>query len=190
MRKYISVKDTAKLVRTSLKEAFSNVKFSVRMNSCSLCVEWTDGANEAQVEAVIGRFSGSYFDGMTDYVGSKFHMMDGQEVSFNVDYVGCRRLFSDAAIERAINQIYSQYKENFSELGIEKPRLEQFSSGELMNVKLMKNCDDDLQRLIRCALVKHSDRIGKIHSQTAARVFQIGTDTYGTSDFDLIKATL
>lgn len=190
MRKYISTKETAKLVRTSLKEAFSDLKFSVRMDSGSLRVEWIDGANEAQVKAVIGRFSGAYFDGMTDYEGSKYHMMDGQAVNFGAKYISCRREFSDVAIERAINQIYRQYQANFVALELDKPRLEQFKSGELMRVRLMKNCGDDLQRFIREALVKNTDRIGKIRSATAAKVFQIGTDGHGASAFDAIKATL
>ncbi|MBY0384136.1 hypothetical protein K2X05_03170 [bacterium] len=190
MRKYISTKDTAKLVRTSLKEAFPDLKISVRMDSDSLRVEWIDGANEAQVKGVISRFSGAYFDGMTDYEGSKYHMMNGQSVSFGAKYISCRRQFSDVAIERAINQIYRQYQANFAALGLDKPRLEQFKSGELMRVHLMENCGDDLQRFIRESMVKNTDRIGKIHSVTAAKVFQIGTDGHGASSFDAIKASL
>lgn len=90
---YISIADTAKLVRQSMKEAFPGLKFGVRSKSWSLggavYVSWTDGPNATQVEAVAGRFAGSYFDAGIDYKGSVSHMLDGRRVRFCADSVHC-----------------------------------------------------------------------------------------------------
>jgi len=67
---FISVTDTAKLVRAELKKHFPNTKFSVRSDKyaggASIRVEWTDGATVKRVEDVAGHFHGSEFDGMRD----------------------------------------------------------------------------------------------------------------------------
>lgn len=76
---YLTAADTAKLVRKALKEAFPDMKFSVRSHTysggASLTVAWTDGPNIKQVEAVTCRFQGSYFDGQIDYKGSIYHLV-------------------------------------------------------------------------------------------------------------------
>lgn len=67
---YLSVVDTAKLVRKALKRAFPLTKFSVRSDSYSMGaaidVGWTDGPTAAQVEAITNPFRGAGFDGMID----------------------------------------------------------------------------------------------------------------------------
>ena len=112
--KYISVVDTAKIIRRCLKEAFPGIKFSVRSSSysmgASIDVKWTDGPAEVQVEAVVGRFKGSYFDGMIDYKGSVYAEYDGEPVHFMSDYIHCHREYSDEAVERAIDTVSAQFR--------------------------------------------------------------------------------
>lgn len=68
--RYISVVDTAKLLRKNLKAAFPGVKFSVRSSryagGASIDVRWTDGPTEAEVKPTLSLFAGATFDGMTD----------------------------------------------------------------------------------------------------------------------------
>lgn len=69
-RRFISVADTAKLVRAALKKAFPGVKFSVRSRTyaggASIDVGWTDGPLASQVEAIAKNYQGGGFDGMID----------------------------------------------------------------------------------------------------------------------------
>ena len=74
MTRYLSVAETAKLVRNALKVKFPGTKFSVRSKSysggASINVEWTDGPTSEAVRAVTGPFEGAGFDGMIDL---KYH---------------------------------------------------------------------------------------------------------------------
>jgi len=67
---YVSVTETAKLVRGALKKAFPGVKFSVKSDKyaggASIDVRWTDGPCSAAVEPVAKQFQGGGFDGMID----------------------------------------------------------------------------------------------------------------------------
>lgn len=179
--KYLSCADTAKLVRQALKESFPGVKFSVRSSTysmgASVRVEWLDGPNTDQVEAVTGVFQGSYFDGGIDYKGSIYHMMDGQQVRFGADSIHCNRRHSEAATQAAIDRIYRRYAGNFKEAGIEKPTPAQYESGELWSVHF-RNFFDNLQTLISEALYKHTYRFKAAPSKTAARVFITHDDGY------------
>ena len=98
MTTYLSCADTAKLVRAALKETFPGVKFSVRSDvyagGASIRIKYTDGPTYEQVKAVAGMFEGSYFDGMTDYKGSNYSSLDGQEVRFGADFIFVNRIFS------------------------------------------------------------------------------------------------
>src|SRR6185503_87193 len=68
--RYITVTETAKLVRAALKAAFPVVKFSVTSKSysggASISVGWVDGPTEASVRAVTGQYQGATFDGSID----------------------------------------------------------------------------------------------------------------------------
>ncbi len=110
---YISVTDTAKLIRKALKNRFPDVKFSVRSDSyaggASIRVRWTDGPFVKDVEAVAKKFEGASFDGMIDlksYHTSLLADDDGavREVSFGADYVFCDRDLS-AEYRAQIEQI-------------------------------------------------------------------------------------
>lgn len=97
-RQYLSCAETAKLVRAALKESFPGVKFSVKSSvysgGASIGIRYIDGPNIDQVKAVTSMFEGSYFDGMTDYKGSNYNSLDGQEVRFGADFIFINRDFS------------------------------------------------------------------------------------------------
>lgn len=64
MSEYVTVAETAKLVRTALKEAFPGVKFSVRSTSysggSSVRAGWTDGPQVAEVDKVVQPLTEGY----------------------------------------------------------------------------------------------------------------------------------
>jgi hypothetical protein len=97
-KQYLSCAETAKLVRSALKESFPGVKFSVTSKTysggASISIYYVDGPTYEQVKAVTGVFEGSYFDGMQDYKGSNYGSLDNQEVRFGADYVFVNRSFS------------------------------------------------------------------------------------------------
>lgn len=70
---FIDTKDVAKLIRSALREAFPDTRFSVRLSrysgGSSIDVYWTDGPTAEMVECIAGAFQGGYFDGMTDHIG-------------------------------------------------------------------------------------------------------------------------
>lgn len=72
---YLLPKDVATLVRDRLKREFPSVKFMVRTSTysggSSVNVFWTDGPTQSEVDAVIGCYSFSRFDGMIDMQHSK-----------------------------------------------------------------------------------------------------------------------
>lgn len=72
---YVSVTDTAKLIRAQLKAQFPDQKFSVKSDKyaggASINVSWTDGPTDSAVYAVVNGFSGQNFDGMIDMAYSK-----------------------------------------------------------------------------------------------------------------------
>ena len=98
MRDY-SVNETSKLIKRTLTTAFPDVKFSVRLDKysmgCSIDASWTDGPTDAQVKAILDRFDGQGFDGMTDstyYCGER--MFKGERVDFHSGYVRGNRSYS------------------------------------------------------------------------------------------------
>lgn len=107
---YLSVTDTAKLVRTALKKAFPGVKFSVRSSSyaggAAVDVSWTDGPRKTDVQPVLYAYSGADFDGMIDLKTSNSHW-----------------LFSDGTTRPAVSQIGHSYGSTAHDLdGDEIPR--------------------------------------------------------------------
>ena len=93
MTEYITTKDTAKLVRAALKNAFPGVKFSVRMSTGTAAawmnVSYSDGPTELEVRAVTGWYEGRRFNGMTDGyddAGTVLVAGDGEEMPREVRY--------------------------------------------------------------------------------------------------------
>lgn len=78
-RRYLSVAETAKLIRGALKKAFPEHKFSVRSDSYAggavVDVSWTDGPSVNAVSTITDNFEGSGFDGMIDLKYSYTHWL-------------------------------------------------------------------------------------------------------------------
>jgi hypothetical protein len=90
---YISTKDTAKLVRQALKNAFPGVKFSVRIStgtaSAWMNVSYSDGPREDDVRAITARYEGRKFNSMTDGyddAGTVLVAFEGDELPREVRY--------------------------------------------------------------------------------------------------------
>jgi len=68
--RYLTVTETAKLVRQALAKHFPDTKFSVRSKSysggASIDIFWTDGERTKPVDAIVKGFEGRSFDGMND----------------------------------------------------------------------------------------------------------------------------
>lgn len=83
---YIDITGVAAIVRGELKREFPGTKFSVRISRYSMgsnCrVSWTDGPTTRQVDAVIGRFGGTTFDGMDDSTHHHDSEWNGRRVHF------------------------------------------------------------------------------------------------------------
>lgn len=81
----IDVTKQAKMIRQALKEAFPEVKFSVRSErysmGASIDISWTDGPLTRQVDEVVKIFAGATFDGMDDYKGGVIHELEGEQLS-------------------------------------------------------------------------------------------------------------
>lgn len=103
--KYVSVADTAKLIRKVLKEQFPGQKFSVRSNSysggASIRVNWVDGPSRKAVEAAVSYYKGATFDGMIDLKEYVSREEDGQRVHYGSDYIFCDRDASSEALAAA-----------------------------------------------------------------------------------------
>lgn len=167
MSKYISCADTAKMIRQALKESFPRVKFSVRSHTysggASIDVSWWDGPNEAQVKSVAGIFSGAYFDGMTDFKGSRYAMIDGLQVHFGADFIFCKRRYSRAFCEMILARraVSSAEIRGSDDLGY-----------------WIEAKDDSAAFWLRAALGKHSLVLKVERSKTAGKVIYLGNDGY------------
>lgn len=110
-RQHISCTETAKLVRLVLKESFPGHKFSVTCDRSAggenIDVRWRDGPSTTAVDAV-RVFASSYFDGMTDYRGRRYHTMDGTPVRFGSDMVTTHRRVSKAIAESMVADILAK----------------------------------------------------------------------------------
>ena len=81
--KYLSVVETARIIRKALKNKFEGTKFSVRSDKyaggASINISWTDGPTSKEVEEITNLYNGKGFDGMIDLAYSYSHwlMPDG-----------------------------------------------------------------------------------------------------------------
>jgi hypothetical protein len=175
---YISVTETAAMIRKALKEAFPGIKFGVRSSKyaggATISVRWTDGPNAAQVDSVVTIFQGSYFDGSQDYKGSRFAMIDGRRVSFGADSVHTNRMNSRAACERIARR--------FPEMQL------QITGSDDWGWNIGGRGSFDELRPVSEALRKHSDRLRIERSLTAGKVIYLGNDGY--SDIGALRADI
>lgn len=179
-KKYLTCAETAKLVRAALKEAFPDIKFSVRSSvysgGASISVKWIDGPCTALVDGVVGVFKGSYFDGSIDYKGSISHMIDGEQVSMGADFIFTTREYSDVSIQRAIDRVMRRYGHDLAAAGIEAPSVDDFRHGRCWNHRFCGH--HDLQSEVHAALARHTDRARPAKSKTAGKVVVLGDDGY------------
>jgi hypothetical protein len=105
-KEYLSCAETAKLVRSALKQRFPGVKFGVRSKtySCgaSISVSWMDGPTTKAVDEVVQLYSGASFDGMIDLKTHHDSILvneagEPRHVSFGADFIFSRRELSDEA---------------------------------------------------------------------------------------------
>lgn len=114
MTKYISLKETANMIRETLKIEFPGIKFSVRSSSFSngtaVDVKWVDGPTTSEVDAVVGFYQGSTFDGMNDLSSSVTHTTEaGEEIHYGAKFVQCRRDYSAEFLTHMMNYVTSTY---------------------------------------------------------------------------------
>lgn len=180
-KEYLTCAETAKLVRQALKEALPGVKFGVRSKTyaggASISIEWTDGPNEAQVKSVVAFFEGSYFDGMIDYKGNRYHTLDGKPVSMGADYIFYWRKYSNDMVARAIQTVYAKYSWQVES----KPTVEDFNYGHTFNILMAsgRHGINTFQQEMHRELAKRSQVAAVKASATAARVKCTGDDGYG-----------
>jgi hypothetical protein len=155
---YISVAETAKLIRAALKQSFPATRFHVRSKSysggASIQVAWTDGPVQAAVEQVTQQFEGASFDLMQDLKTYPVSQVDGKPVRFGADYIFTSRNYSDALIDRAISLVAHKY-------GVTAPTVDDFKWGRLQRVQDPRRHLDPTQNLqqdIRNMLVKLENR--------------------------------
>lgn len=110
--RYIRASECSQIARRLLKRAFPAVKFSVTTrHAASVNVSWCDGPTVAQVDAIVGRLSGSSFDAMQDlktYHVSR-HPETGETVRFGADYVFTARKFSKAFLTPIVEGVARQW---------------------------------------------------------------------------------
>lgn len=121
MRKYISVTDTAKMIRETLKLELPGVKFSVRSDKysggASVDVHWTDGPVQWEVEAIAKFYQGGDFDGMTDSMSYRSYTNEGgEEIHYGADFVFCTRDYSRGFTDEVAGHVARFWSEPKPEL--------------------------------------------------------------------------
>jgi len=113
--RYVSVTDTAKLIRADLKNAYPDVKFSVRSAKfsmgTSIDVEWTDGPTIRSVDALVNRYKSSEFDGMTD-TSTTIYQEDpetGEQIHYGAKYVMTQRNYSKSMLTMSAALVAKEY---------------------------------------------------------------------------------
>jgi len=194
-REYISVTDTAKLIRLVLKESFPGVKFSVKSSKysggASVDIHYTDGPQEKIIMEAVDCFSGAYFDGMIDYQGTVYATLDGQPVRFGANFVFANQTHSDPVMQRGIWAFILKYENNsllnikewgFHKVGEWSPTklLDHYKRGLFMNEYLTGIGSKDVHRLIYESILEDG-AIPTCESKTRARVTVTHSDGYGNS---------
>lgn len=184
MTDYISQVETNKLIRKVLRESFPGVKFSVRTRGGSANINWTNGPNTNQVERLVSAFEGSYFDGMIDYKGSRYAMLDGKEVHFMADFIFTNRHYSNDLERMMAARLIAKYGQQCEYLESTTPEsmIADWHQGNLWNVY---HCGGDwshensLSSMLHQKLGKYTRSPFPQHSQTLDRVRFSGDDGYG-----------
>ena len=119
----IQAKECSTWIKQTLRSAFPDVRFSVRLSRYSgghsIDVNWTDGPTDKQIKAILDRFDGQGFDGMTDcsfYCGERTYK--GERIDLNSGYVRGGRSYSRELMRMVADRVCS-------EMGIEPPALDE-----------------------------------------------------------------
>jgi hypothetical protein len=99
----ISRKDTTQMMRKTLKAAFPDVKFSVRLtNGGSVYVTWTDGPAFDTVNDLLKHFEGHSFDPMDDLRSLRETTnASGERIRYQISFVMCNREYSPEFAQQA-----------------------------------------------------------------------------------------
>lgn len=91
----------AREIRKELKEAFPNIKFSVRSDNFSMGssvdIGWENGITEKEVEQIVNKYQYGHFDGSIDMYESSNYRNDIPQAKF----VDCARTITDDILEKA-----------------------------------------------------------------------------------------
>lgn len=154
MARYIDAADVAKLVRKELKDAFPGVKFSVRTSKyaggASIRVNYTDGPLAKAVEAVVGTYKGSTFNGMIDLKEYHDSYLNGETVSFGNDHIFVNRDNSDEAKAAMVAKIEAVLGEKFETTKL----YEAFNDYDTGEVKLTRGTKTYGYNLLHTALAR------------------------------------
>lgn len=124
MSKFITVAETAKIVRSALKVAFPGIKFSVRSKSysggASIDVSWQDGPTAKEVEYITNKYQGASFDGMQDLKSYHTGNYNGEKVYFGADFIFTTRTFSVDFLKRRAFVVASKYGQEVPEVYTDK----------------------------------------------------------------------
>lgn len=111
-REQATAAESAKLLKTMLREAFPACKFSVTLSrgtgygNCS--VRWTDGPTPKRVDAIANEFVGKTFDGSDDSTHyCRSVTADGKLTGLG--YVSCSRDISPSFARRLSAQVAAYY---------------------------------------------------------------------------------
>jgi hypothetical protein len=89
--RYLTCAETAKLLRTALKENFPGVKFTVKSHTysggASIRVGWTEGPRSKEVTAITRQFTGASFDPMIDLKTYVDREVNGELIGYGADYI-------------------------------------------------------------------------------------------------------
>lgn len=126
MGNYIDAAEVAKIVRKQLKHYFPGIKFGVRTSrysgGSSIHVDWIDGPTDKAVQAIIDRFEGADFDGMTDCKSYHDSKLNGESVHFANDFIFTDRSYSAAFLARVAGVCQAKY-------GITTPKILEHETG-------------------------------------------------------------
>jgi len=126
----------AKNMRKELARAFPAVKFRVVTSRYSggdsIRASWVDGPTSKEVEAIIDRYQGGTFDGMTDCYN--YEHSAWRDAFGDAKYVFAERSYSDAAVAAAIAEVYTQYPGNLRD--VTAPTVEDYRQGRCWNFKV------------------------------------------------------
>jgi hypothetical protein len=113
MRKLSIYAQTAKAIRTELKEKFPETKFSVTSETFSMGnavrIGWTDGPTEKAVKEIVDKYQYGHFDGMIDC----YEYSNTRDDIPQVKYVTTQRDMSDEVRDKIVAEHNKEWDEKY-----------------------------------------------------------------------------